>query len=248
VRVLIVEDEEKLAELIRLNLHRAGYASDVAGTVEEARAVLAATHYDVILLDLGLPDEDGFAILRLARGAGHGKSALGTPVIIVTARDGVAERVRGLNSGADDYLTKPFAFEELTARIGAVLRRPGNILGIRLECGNLVFESVTRSVTVEGIPLAVPRRELAVLETLLRRVGHVVTRGTLEDAVYAFGEETESNALEAHVSRLRKRLAEAGATVTIHVVRGVGYLVKANAPKNTMLSSSLSPFSSSEGA
>ena len=222
MRLLIVEDEEELSSLIQSNLRREGYAVDVAATGEDARAALATTRYDAVLLDLGLPDEDGLAVLRDLRSGGAA-----TPVIALTARDSVGDRVRGLNGGADDYLTKPFALEELVARIAAVLRRPGGALGSRLTLGALAFDTPTREVTVGGHTLVPPRRELAVLEALLRRAGKVVTREALDGAVYAFGEETESNALEAHVSRLRKRLSEAGAGVAIHVVRGVGYLINA---------------------
>lgn len=222
MRLLIVEDEEELSLLIQGNLRREGYAVDIAATGEDARAALGTTRYDAVLLDLGLPDEDGLKILRDLRSGGDV-----TPVIALTARDSVGDRVRGLNGGADDYLTKPFALEELVARIAAVLRRPGGALGSRLTLGMLAFDTPTREVTVAGKPVVVPRRELAVLEVLLRRAGKVVTREALDGAVYAFGEETESNALEVHVSRLRKRLAEAGAGVAIHVVRGVGYLMTA---------------------
>ncbi|HYH18949.1 MAG TPA: response regulator transcription factor [Azospirillum sp.] len=222
MRMLIVEDETELSALVQANLRREGYAVDAAATADEARAALATTRYDVVLLDLGLPDEDGLGVLRDLRARRDG-----TPVIVLTARDAVAARVRGLNAGADDYMAKPFALEELVARIGAILRRPGGVLGTRLELANLAFDTVSRDVTVDGGTVVVPRRELAVLEALLRRAGRVVAREALEGAVYAFDEEVESNALEAHVSRLRKRLAEAGARLTIHTVRGVGYLAKA---------------------
>lgn len=227
MRLLIVEDEEDLAELMKANLRRAGFAVDVAGTADDAGAALAAQTYDAVLLDLGLPDDDGLTVLSDLR---NRRDA--TPVIIVTARDRVAERVRGLNAGADDYLVKPFAHEELLARINAVLRRPGGALGAKLDLAGLSFDTASRDVTVNGAPFVIPRRESAVLETLLRRAGRVVARDALESAVYAFGEEVESNALEAHVSRLRRRLADAGAGVRIHVVRGVGYLIQAENQKD----------------
>ncbi|NYZ11970.1 response regulator transcription factor [Azospirillum sp. RWY-5-1] len=226
MRLLIVEDEEELAELMKANLRRGGFAVDTVGDAEGARAALAAQRYDAVLLDLGLPDDDGLDVLAELRARRDG-----TPVIAVTARDGVADRVRGLNGGADDYLTKPFAHEELLARIHAVLRRPGGVMGLRLELANLAFDSTSRDVTVDGAALTVPRRELAVLEALLRRSGRVVVRDALESAVYAFGDEVESNALEAHVSRLRRRLGDAGARVSVHTVRGVGYLLRAEEDK-----------------
>lgn len=221
MRLLIVEDHEELAALVKANLSREGFAVDLAADAEEARAALAAQRYDVILLDLGLPDEDGLTLLADLRARRDG-----APVIVTTARDRVADRVRGLNAGADDYLVKPFAQEELLARIHAILRRPGGVMGMRLETANLAFDAVSREVTIDGAPLTVPRRELAVLETLMRRSGRVVGRESLESAVYAFDDEIESNALETHVSRLRRRLTNGGARVAIHTVRGVGYLLR----------------------
>lgn len=222
MRLLIVEDHAGLAELMRANLRRSGFAVDVANDADAARAAFAVQRYDAVLLDLGLPGEDGLALLADMRARRDG-----TPIIAVTARDRIGERVLGLNAGADDYLTKPFAQEELVARIHAILRRPGGVMGTRLEVSNLCFDATTREVAVEGRTLPVPRRELAVLEVLMRRAGRVVVREALEGAVYAFGEEVESNALEAHVSRLRRRLAEAGARVGVHTIRGVGYLIRA---------------------
>lgn len=222
MRLLIVEDEADLANLLKANLHRAGFAVDVAVDAGEADAALAAQRYDLVLLDLGLPDGDGLGVLAELRTHRNG-----TPVIVITARDRVAERVRGLNAGADDYLVKPFALEELLARIHAILRRPGGVLGACLDLGNVVFDTLSREVSVDGSVVALPRRELAVLEALMRRAGRVVGRDALDGAVYGFGEEVESNALEVHVSRLRRRLADSGARIGIHVVRGVGYLIRA---------------------
>lgn len=223
MRLLLVEDETELAGVVQANLRREGYAVDVAAGVEDAQAALAGVRYDAVLLDLTLPDGDGLDVLRGLRDRGDA-----TPVMALTARDSVNDRVRGLNGGADDYLTKPFALEELAARIRALLRRPGGALGTRLTLGALVFDANSRSVAVGDVGLTVPRRELAALETLLRRAGKVVPRDALLETMYGFDEETEANVLETHISRLRKRLAEAGAAVTIHTVRGVGYLLKAD--------------------
>jgi DNA-binding response OmpR family regulator len=148
-----------------------------------------------------------------------------TPILILTARDGVQHRVRGLDSGADDYLQKPFAMEELVARLKALLRRPGGALGLRLEVGNLGFDTVTRSVEVAGQPVVLSRRELALLELLLRSTGRVVAKTALEDGVYGMDEAVGSNTIEAHLSRLRKKLEAAGAGFDIHTIRGVGYLL-----------------------
>ena len=219
MRLLLVEDEGELADLVRTKLTGEGFAVDIAGSAEDARAAMETTGYDAVILDLRLPDGDGIEVLREVRNCRNQ-----TPVIVVTARDSVNDRVRGLNAGADDYLVKPIALEELVARIAAVLRRPGAALGLRLEIANLAFDTTTREVAVGGQPLVVPRRELAALELLMRRAGRVVTKDALENAVYSNGEETESNAIESHLSRLRKRLREAGAGVAILGVRGVGYM------------------------
>jgi DNA-binding response OmpR family regulator len=138
----------------------------------------------------------------------------------------VEDRVRGLDAGADDYLVKPFAVEELVARVNAVLRRPGAALGLMLRCGALEFDTTNRAVSVSGETVTVPRRELQVLETLMRRAGRVVTRDALETAIYSGEDEIESNATEVTLSRLRRRLSDAGAGVVIHTVRGVGWLLK----------------------
>ncbi|HJQ60394.1 MAG TPA: response regulator transcription factor [Vineibacter sp.] len=223
MRLLLIEDEAELARLVRDNLAREGFAVDVAMGVEEARTATTAARYDVILLDLSLPDGDGLDLLAAWRRAGDS-----TPVIAVTARGTLDERVQGLNAGADDYLGKPYAQSELVARIRALLRRPNGALGLRLKAGNLEFDAASSAVSVGGESLPLPRRELTLLELLMRRVGQVVTRRTIENGLYGFDDDVDSNAMEANVSRLRKRLASAGATVNIHTVRGVGYMLTAD--------------------
>ena len=222
MRLLAVEDEKDLSELVKTNLARHGFAVDLAATLADAQACLKTTSYDVILLDLQLPDGDGLALLRAVRGAGQT-----TPVIAVTARDRLADRVSGLNEGADDYLVKPFALDELVARINAVVRRAGGTKGVVLRLGNLAFNPGTQEVSVGEAALEVPRRELATLEALMRAAGRVVTRDRLIDELYGHGEEPASNAVDSHISRLRKRLGEAGSDVSIQVIRGVGYVMKA---------------------
>jgi DNA-binding response OmpR family regulator len=151
-------------------------------------------------------------------------------VIAVTARDTVADRVSGLNEGADDYIVKPFALDELVARIHAVIRRMSGANAVVLRLGNVSLNPGTQEVAVGEASLQVPRRELATLEVLLRAAGRVVTRDRLTDELYGHGEEPASNAVDSHISRLRKRLGEAGSDVTIQVIRGVGYVMKARAP------------------
>ncbi len=224
MRLLLVEDEGELAELVRTKLAGEGFTVDIANSSEEAQAALRATCYDAVVLDLRLPDGDGLEILRGVR-----DSRTPTPVIVVAARDALGTRAAGLNGAADtdDYMAKPFALEQLVARVGAVLKRPGAALGMRLEVANVAFDMATREVAVDGQSLVVPRRELAALELLMQRAGRVVPKDALESAVYSKGEETESNAIESHLSRLRKRLREAGAGVSILGVRGVGYMFRA---------------------
>jgi len=222
MRLLAVEDERELSELVKANLGRHGFAVDLASTLADARACLMTTTYDVILLDLQLPDGDGLDLLRAVRDTGQT-----IPVIALTARDTIADRVAGLNQGADDYLVKPFALDELVARIHAVVRRMTGAKAVVLRLGNLAFNPATQDVSVGEVSLTLPRRELATLEVLMRAGGRVVTRDRLIDELYGHGEEPASNAVDSHISRLRKRLSEAGCDVSIQVIRGVGYVTKA---------------------
>ena len=225
MRLLLVEDNERLAGAVAQHLKAAGFAVDRVGLAAEASAALATARYDAIVLDLGLPDCDGTRVLEAARN--RGKS---TPILILTARDGLDDRINGLNAGADDYLLKPFAMGELVARLKALLRRPGAALGSTLEAGNLSLDTVHRAVQVAGRPLLLGRRELALLELLLRRAGRVVAKGALEDGLYGFDEPASANSVETQMSRLRQKLEAAGVTVAIHTVRGVGYLLTERRP------------------
>ena len=221
MRLLIVEDEARIAELVRNGLIRAGFTVDTANNAADASAALGMGTYDAAILDLGLPDGDGLDVLSAARRSGQT-----IPFLLLTARDTVDDRVVGLNAGADDYLIKPFAMDELIARTKALLRRPGLALGVMLEAGNIEFDSVGREVRVAGKPLPLPRRELDVLEHLIRRAGRVVPKAVLEDKLYGLDDELESNAIPVHVSHLRRKLIAAGATPEIHTIRGVGYLLE----------------------
>ncbi|MGO4714520.1 response regulator [Bradyrhizobium sp. 2TAF24] len=220
MRLLIVEDNVELARLLAKGLTGAGFAVDVLNSAAEARAALTTTHFAALVLDLGLPDGDGLAILREIR---HRKDPL--PVLVLTARDGLQDRVTGLRSGADDYLVKPFALEELVARLEAILRRPGQLLGSSLHLGNLVYDTESRQVFIDSKPFVFYARETSVLEILLRRQGRVVPKKTVEDHIFGLAGEVASNAVEVYVSRLRKQLAENGAKLQIHTIRGVGYLL-----------------------
>ncbi|MBS0221375.1 MAG: response regulator transcription factor [Proteobacteria bacterium] len=220
MRVLLVEDNPELVSLLVKGLSQGGLAADSVGTVGDARLALVAMKYAAIVLDLGLPDEDGLALLREMRRKGDA-----TPVLVLTARDGVTDRVTGLREGADDYLAKPFAMEELVARLQALLRRPGTLLGRKLTFGNVSLDTEGRQVSVGGLAHAFPARETAVLEIFLRRGGNVAPKRLLEDHLFGLSGEVGSNAVEVYVHRLRKMLSDAGATVKIHTVRGVGYLM-----------------------
>jgi DNA-binding response OmpR family regulator len=225
VRVLLVEDSAELVSLLKKGLAQGGIEADSVGTASDARLALATMQYAVAVLDLGLPDDDGIALLRDLRRRGDS-----TPVLVLTARDGVSDRVIGLRAGADDYLAKPFAMEELIARIQALLRRPGNLLGRQLTFGNVALDTEGRRTFVGGTAHALPARETAVLEILLRRGGNVAPKRLFEDHLFGLSGDVGSNAVEVYVHRLRKMLADAGATVKIHTVRGVGYLLTEDKP------------------
>jgi DNA-binding response OmpR family regulator len=220
VRLLVIEDEPRIAEILKAALQRAGFAVDGVGCRADAREALALTAYDAAILDLGLPDGDGIDLLAELRAAHNS-----VPILVLTARDAVEDKVAGLNAGADDYLIKPFAMVELVARTKALLRRPGGALGIKLQAGNVVLDTIGRDVQVGKLPLHLPRRECTILEHLLRRQGRVVPKSVLEDKLYGIDDELESNAVPVHVHHLRRKLQDAQATAEIHTVRGIGYLL-----------------------
>ena len=221
MRLLIVEDEGRLADLLSDALRQAGFVIDVVGALADAEVLLLSTTYDALVLDLGLPDGDGLTLL-----AGFAQKPDKPPILVLTARDAVEDRVAGLDAGADDYLTKPFAMIELVARVKALLRRPGGALGLRLEAANVILDTVGRDVEVAGRAVPLARQELAILEHLMRRLGRVVPKAVLEEKLYGMGDELESNAIPVHVHHLRRKLQEADAACSIHTVRGVGYFLQ----------------------
>lgn len=220
MRILIVEDEQRIAEILTAALRKAEFTVDAVATAADANEALATIPYDAAILDLGLPDDDGLSVLAAMRPSGKD-----VPILILTARDAVEDRVLGLDTGADDYLIKPFATTELVARVKALLRRPGGALGAVLKAGNVTLDTIGRSATVSEQNVPLSRRELAVLEHLMRRLGRVVPRSVLEEKLYGMEEEVDSNAVPVHVHHLRRKLIERGATAEIHTVRGVGYLL-----------------------
>ncbi len=221
MRILLIEDHEPLAEFIVKGLRTAGFGIDAFGTAEDGAAAADMIEYDAIILDLGLPDRDGLELLRDLR-----RARQRVPILILTARDGLDDRVAGLDGGADDYLVKPFAMKELGARLRALLRRPGAVLGNVLSVGNITLDTIQRQITVDGRVAARSRREFATLELLMRRAGQVVRKRAIEDSIYGLAAEVQPNAVEALISRLRKRLETLGVPLSIHTMRGVGYLLK----------------------
>jgi DNA-binding response OmpR family regulator len=220
MRILVVEDNDELAKLLVRGLEAAAFSADLASTAADAEAALKTVRYAAIVLDLGLPDRDGVSVLKDLRGR---KDA--TPVLVLTARSGVHDRVAGLKAGADDYLVKPFAFEELIARLQALLRRPGDMLGRVLQISNLAFDTEARQVFVDNEPQVLSAQELALLEILMRRGGKVVSKRHMEDHLFGLMSEVGPNAVEVSVHRLRKRLGKLHARVDVHTIRGVGYLL-----------------------
>lgn len=220
MRLLVVEDERELAVLMQRALEQSGFAVDLAPDLAQAHDHLALAQYDAIVLDLGLPDGNGLSLLRRLRLRGSSVA-----VLLLTARDAPEDRVAGLDAGADDYLVKPFHMPELVARIRALLRRPGAALGVRLSLGNVVLDTAARQTRVDAADIGLTVRETTMLELLLRRQGCVVTRETLEQGLYSFDAQLGSNALEVMVHRLRRKLADANASLAVNTVRGVGYLL-----------------------
>jgi two-component system OmpR family response regulator len=221
MRLLLVEDEPEMAAAISAVLSKHGYVVDHVPTIEQGREALKERVHEAVLLDRQLPDGDGMSLLSDMRRGGDT-----TPVIMLTAHDTSRDRVEGLDEGADDYIGKPFVAEELLARIRAAGRRASNYAANVVSEGNLSMDISTLQVLVGGTTLDLPRREALALQIFIRRAGRTVMRSSLEEAVYGFDDEIQSNALDSHISRLRKRLADAGADATIHTIRGVGYILK----------------------
>ncbi|MDE2369938.1 MAG: response regulator transcription factor [Burkholderiales bacterium] len=216
MRILLVEDDEMIGDSLRLALRRQGYAADWVRDGRAADAVLASERFDAVLLDLGLPQRSGIEVLRALRGRGDA-----TPVIVLTARDTLADKVAGLDAGADDYLVKPFELDELLARLRALGRRAAGRVETAIQVGDLRLDPATREVSRAGRAIALSAREFAVLQALVERPGAVLSRAQLEDRLYGWGEELESNAISVYVHQLRRKLGDD----LIHTQRGVGYYV-----------------------
>lgn len=217
MRILLIEDDQMIGESVSESLKDSGYAVDWVKDGDSGLSAIGCQHYDLLLLDLGLPRKDGIDVLRSVR---QQKKSL--PVIILTARDAVEDRIAGLDTGADDYLVKPFALGELSARIRAVLRRQSSSSGPHLTNGVISLDPVTREACLVGAtPLRLSAREFALLQALLVRPGAILSRGELEEKIYAWGDEVESNAIEFFIHSLRKKF---GSDI-IKNVRGLGWMV-----------------------
>lgn len=220
MRVLVVEDDPQLGPWLRDTLATAFGSSDMVTTLDEAKAAVAVRNFELVVIDRGLPDGDGLALLPDLR-----QQKPSPATVVLTALDDPIDIARALDDGADDYVAKPFEPIELVARAKAVLRRLFLDRGAVVNIGNLSYDIVNRVVFIDQNPIVVPRRELAILEAMVRRTGRVVLRETLEVAAYGFEDEIQSNAIESHVSRLRRRLRDANCKVAIRPVRGLGYLL-----------------------
>lgn len=220
MNILLIEDHERLADFVGKGLENAQFAVKTCSLGRDGLLALDSGNFDAAILDLGLPDMDGVELLRELRQSGNS-----VPVLILTARIGVSDRVDGLNAGADDYLVKPFDMNELVARLHALLRRPGKILDNALQVGNLILEPGAREAHIDGLPVELSRREADFLEQLMRRGGKVVPKTQLEERLFGIHQPVSSNSFEVMIHRLRKKLMDAGSQANIHTVRGVGYMM-----------------------
>lgn len=221
MKILLVEDELDFADTLRRALVRERFVVDHVTTLKLAREASLSSLYEIVLLDRTLPEGDGLSLVSELR-----DSNPALPIIVLSARGEIPERIEGLDGGADDYLVKPFALDEMLARIRAVRRRPAEFGVAEIRAGALVFDLANDEAIVGGVRLELTRRELRVLSALMKRRGRTLLRETLEQAVYGFDDEMQSNTLDSHVSRLRRKLIEAGAGIEIHAIRGVGYLLR----------------------
>jgi len=221
MRILLIEDSVRLRELLCEAIRDAGWKIDAFETAQEGRLALDGAEYDLLLLDLGLPDEDGLNVLKALRG-----TKIKMPVLVLTARGAIDERIAGLDAGADDYLTKPFHNGELIARIRALMRRAPITSMPTLEFAALQLDVASQGVTCAGAEIALPPSEKGLLELLMRNGGKVVAKSKIEHAFSEFGDERSSNAVELAVSRLRKKLEGHPTRTSIETVRGVGYMMR----------------------
>ena len=221
MRILLVEDDKKVASFIRKGLEEEGYAVDVAAEGEAGLFMGLDRLHDLIILDVMLPKKPGFQVLRELR-----QAKVATPVLMLTARDTVEDKVQGLDAGADDYLTKPFIFAELLARVRALLRRRAEARSPRLQVADLVLDPATRSVTRGGQPITLTNREFALLEYLMRNAGRVLTRTAITEHVWDYDFDSGTNVIDVYVNYLRKKIDAGHEPKLLHTVRGAGYVLR----------------------
>lgn len=224
MRIMLLEDEPEMASVLKTALERRNVIVDHVATIADAEAAAEFGQYDAVVLDRRLPDGEGLDLIPRLRAL-----RVEAPILMLTALGSINDRVAGLNAGADDYLAKPFAMEELMARLRALYRRPAVSRAEQVVVGRLTYDFGHHEATVGDKPLELLRREQLALEALIRRPGRAVLRATLEESVYAMDDEIGSNALDAHVSRLRRKLEEVSAGVEIRAIRNLGYLLRATA-------------------
>jgi two-component system response regulator QseB len=224
VRVLIVDDNQRLAKLVEKGIGARGFRCDTAGNLADAELALASLHYDAVILDLALPDGDGIAWLRNRRSRPDFP-----PVLIVTGRVSLEDRVAGLDAGADDYLAKPVDTAEIAARLRALLRRPGPRSHPVLVVGGLVYDVAARSLHHDTVEVPLTQKEAELLELLMRRAGTVVRKSVITDALYRLDEDVTPNAIEALVSRLRQKIGSTSGASPLNTVRGMGYILRDSA-------------------
>ncbi|MDK2596642.1 response regulator transcription factor [Pseudoalteromonas obscura] len=220
MRILITEDNLQLAEFIQQAILQDGHAADIANCAKEMTSLLEGWQYDALVLDLGLPDTDGIDVIRQLRAQQNP-----IPILILTARGGVEDRIKGLDLGADDYLNKPFAIDELKARLRAILRRPVGYSGNILTRGNISLDSKARRVMVDNNNVNMGKTEVAILEYMIRHASLTVSKNAIYDAIYALGFEVTDNAIQVAMHRIRKKLEQAGANADIKTIRGIGYIL-----------------------
>ena len=223
MRLLVVEDDARLADQLRRGFKAESYAVDCAGTAEDARWLATENDYDAVVLDIGLPDGDGYALCADLRAAGRW-----APIVMLTARQAVPDRVRGLDVGADDYVLKPFSFTELSARIRALVRRGGHERPPVIRVGVLELDPAQLTVRLRGRPIPASVREFALLELLMRRADEVLTRAEIIEHVWDWAYDGTSNVVDWYVMTLRRRLGRAAGTPRIETVRGVGYVLRSD--------------------
>ncbi|KZN36679.1 response regulator [Pseudoalteromonas luteoviolacea] len=220
MRILITEDNNQLAQFIQQAILQDGHAADIAHSAQQMQTLLEGWQYDAMILDLGLPDIDGIDIIRALRAKDNP-----IPILILTARGGVEDRIKGLDLGADDYLNKPFAIEELKARLRAILRRPVEYSGNLLSRGNIALDTKSRRVLVDDENINMGKTEVAILEYMIRHASLTVSKEAIYDAIYALGFEVTDNAIQVAMHRIRKKLEQAGANTEIKTIRGIGYIL-----------------------